>query len=168
MSNILAECFSNNEAVRTRARWLLRQRLDMRDNLYKLNARPYWWPLSPSEYIRVKNGLGLEWQRVVNVNRYSSYGFGVILASIAVLNKLNAPSTSPEKAFSAIDNMGLTGYMAGATAQRVSYFHPRGEEFRHWYNLKTQIRDEGVKANASGSVLNPALLVLGFSDKRAD
>jgi hypothetical protein len=33
-----------------------------------------------------------------------------------------------------------------------------GEELRRWHNLKTQIRDEGEKANESGGVLNPALL----------
>jgi len=29
---------------------------------------------------------------------------------------------------------------------------------RKWHNIKTQIGNEGEKANASGGVLNPALL----------
>jgi len=33
-------------------------------------------------------------------------------------------------------------------------------ELRQWHNLKTQIKDEGEKANASGGVLNPALLTI--------
>lgn len=157
--NILVRCFSRNESTRHIARWLLKGQL--RDMPYKLNARPSWWPLRSSEYIRVKNGLGLEWQRTVNINRYSDYGYAVILATIAVIKELDDTDRTPEQAFTAIDDLGLTGFMAGAAAQQVSYFHPRGEEFRTWYNLKTQIRDEGVKANASGSILNPALLVLG-------
>lgn len=37
----------------------------------------------------------------------------------------------------------------------------RGEELRRWHNLDTQIGNEGEKANASGGVLNPALLTTG-------
>lgn len=159
MDNALTRCFSRDESIRSIARWLLRGKL--RDMPYRLNARPSWWPLRSSEYIRIKNGLGLEWQRTVNINRYSSYGYGIILATIAVIKELNNINKTPGQAFAAIDDMGLTGFMAGATAQQVSFFHPRGEEFRTWYNLKTQVRDEGAKANASGGILNPALLVLG-------
>jgi hypothetical protein len=36
-----------------------------------------------------------------------------------------------------------------------------GEALRLWHNLKTQIRDEGEKANESGGVLNPACLSIG-------
>ena len=39
-----------------------------------------------------------------------------------------------------------------------------GEELRRWHNLDTQIGDEGERANASGGVLDPAML--GFGPRR--
>lgn len=53
---------------------------------------------------------------------------------------------------------GITGFMAGCVAQMVSHCHSRGEEFRRKWNLDNQIRNEGIKANEDGGVLNPALL----------
>ena len=53
---------------------------------------------------------------------------------------------------------GITGFMAGCVAQKISHCHSRGEEFRRKWNLHYQIRDEGEKANEKGTVLNPAIL----------
>jgi hypothetical protein len=39
------------------------------------------------------------------------------------------------------------------------------EELRRWHNLRTQIGDEGEKANEDGGVLNPALLRVGLGRK---
>lgn len=64
------------------------------------------------------------------------------------------------KADDAIKAGGLTGFMAGAVASMVSACHSRGEEFRRAWNLDTQIGAEGEAANASGGVLNPAVLVV--------
>jgi hypothetical protein len=56
---------------------------------------------------------------------------------------------------------GITGFMAGAVASMVSGCHSRGDEFRRKWNIDNQIRDEGEKANASGGVLNPAVMLIG-------
>ena len=50
--------------------------------------------------------------------------------------------------------------MYGCAVSALGLFWEHGEELRQWHNLKTQIKDEGEKANASGGVLNPALLTI--------
>lgn len=56
---------------------------------------------------------------------------------------------------------GITGFMYGCAVSILSKCWKHGEELRRWHNLKTQIRDEGEKANASGGILNPAMLSIG-------
>lgn len=66
---------------------------------------------------------------------------------------------------------GITGFMSGMVAVMISKCHSRGEEFRHKWNIDTQIRDEGERANEAGTVLNPALLTIDLPDteeRRAD
>ena len=57
--------------------------------------------------------------------------------------------------------IGITGFMYGCAVSILSKVWAHGEQLRQWHNLKTQIRDEGVRANASGGVLNPAVLNIG-------
>lgn len=59
------------------------------------------------------------------------------------------------------DTDGITGFMYGVAVSLLSSVWEHGEELRRWHNLKTQIKDEGEKANKSGGVLNPALLNIG-------
>ena len=66
----------------------------------------------------------------------------------------------PEEAARAFYGDGITGFMAGCVAQWIAHFHPRGEEFRVWWNRRYQLGSEGEAANESGGVLNPALLTL--------
>jgi hypothetical protein len=57
---------------------------------------------------------------------------------------------------------GITGFMAGAVASMVSQCHERGEEFRRQWNGETALKPEHAeKANASGGVINPAILHIG-------
>lgn len=56
------------------------------------------------------------------------------------------------------DIEGITGFMYGCAVSILAKVWQHGEELRKWHNLKTQLRDEGERANASGGVLNPALL----------
>jgi hypothetical protein len=56
---------------------------------------------------------------------------------------------------------GITAFMYGCAVGMLSKAWKRGEALRRWHNLKTQIKDEGEKANAEGGVLNPALLSIG-------
>lgn len=56
---------------------------------------------------------------------------------------------------------GITGFMYGMAVSILAKAWQHGEELRRWHNLDTQIRDEGERANAEGSVLNPALIRIG-------
>lgn len=66
-----------------------------------------------------------------------------------------------DRLVSEADVEGITGFMYGCAVNVLSHCWRHGEELRRWHNLKTQIRDEGERANESGGVLNPALLNLG-------
>lgn len=59
------------------------------------------------------------------------------------------------------DTEGITGFMYGCAVSGLAHFWVHGEELRRWHNLKTQIKDEGERANESGTVLNPAILSIG-------
>lgn len=52
--------------------------------------------------------------------------------------------------------LALYGYAVKILVQCWKY----GEELRRWYNLKYQMKDEGIKANRGGTVLNPAVFEL--------
>lgn len=56
------------------------------------------------------------------------------------------------------DTDGITGFMYGCAVQALAHFWEHGEALRLWHNLDAQIKDEGVRANESGGVLNPAIL----------
>jgi hypothetical protein len=56
---------------------------------------------------------------------------------------------------------GITGFMYGMAVSILSEAWIHGEPLRRWHNLKTQIGDEGVRANEKGTVLNPAILNIG-------
>lgn len=66
-----------------------------------------------------------------------------------------------DRLVSEADIEGITGFMYGCAVSALAKCWRHGEELRRWHNLKTQIRDEGVRANESGGVLNPALLNIG-------
>ena len=59
------------------------------------------------------------------------------------------------------DTEGVTGFMYGCAVSVLAKVWKHGEELRRWHNLKTQIRDEGERANETGGVLNPAVLMVG-------
>jgi hypothetical protein len=58
----------------------------------------------------------------------------------------------------AADDEGITGFMYGCAVGCLARAWVYGEALRRWHNKDTQIGTEGDKANASGGVLNPALL----------
>lgn len=117
------------------------------------------YELKDNEKITTKPELAHEWAEAVGKNQ-DGYGHGVVDATVLVCAGLDA-GEAPDVACKRCDSMGITGFMAGCMARWVSYFHPRGDEFRRWWNKDTQIGTEGDKANESGGVLNPAILNIG-------
>jgi len=59
------------------------------------------------------------------------------------------------------DTDGITGFMYGMAVGILASAWIYGERLRKWHNLKTQISNEGERANENGSVLNPAILNIG-------
>jgi hypothetical protein len=59
------------------------------------------------------------------------------------------------------DLEGITGFMYGCAVSQLAACWKYGDQLRRWHNIKTQIGNEGDKANKSGGVLNPALLSIG-------
>jgi len=107
--------------------------------------------------MKIKKGLKKEWDKSKARNR-DPYGNAVVIVTEKVGEALDK-GLSPEKAEKkGIKDSDITGFQAGCVAQWISRFHPRGEEFRKWWNLRHQIQNEGEEANKSGAVLNPAIL----------
>lgn len=104
------------------------------------------------------------WQKFKTINS-DAYGGAVVayserwarLMQVEIANGKNledvADATSQEA-----DIEGITGFMYGCAASTLSHCWKHGEQLRRWHNIKTQIGNEGEKANESGGVLNPALL----------
>ena len=78
------------------------------------------------------------------------------MSSESVTLPLIADSASYEA-----DTEGITGFMYGAAVSILSKCWVHGNTLRRWHNIKTQIGNEGEKANESGGVLNPAMLTIG-------
>ena len=101
----------------------------------------------------VKKELLEEWKEYVRKNTQNFYSAGVVEASVRVMKALSEGKT-PEEAEGEIDKR-ITGFMAGCVAQTVAYFHPRGEEFRQYWNRKYLPEEEAEK---SEGVVTPAIL----------
>lgn len=116
----------------------------------------------------VKEELWKEFEKHCKTNSLEFYGCGCVLTAHLVMSNLVGDEGStlktvplkPKDAWNrAMEQTPYhSGFSAGCTAQIVSQFCVKGEEFRKWWNLDNQIRDEGEKANEKGGVLNPALL----------
>jgi len=107
--------------------------------------------------MKIRKGEEVFWEKVKR-NNQDPYGKAVIDCVEKVGNFLDR-GLSPELAWDmGIHDSGITGFQAGGIVSILSQVHPRGEEFRKWWNIENQIKDEGEKANKKGSVLNPALL----------
>ena len=104
------------------------------------------------------------WEKTVAANK-DGYGGGVISfaerwARLMEGRMANGDTLEAcaEEASSLADNEGITGFMYGCAVSILSKVWIHGEQLRRWHNLKTQIGNEGEKANAGDGVLNPALL----------
>lgn len=109
------------------------------------------------------------WEKGYEVNKDEPYGKCVYdfagdwaeQMEKALESGLPLSLVARESAHIADEPHGVTGFMYGAAVSILSQCWERGEELRRWHNLDVQMNDEGEKANESGGVLNPALLVIG-------
>jgi len=94
-----------------------------------------------------------EWKNYVGKNTQDFYSAGVVDASIRVMKALSEKKT-PKEAEETVYDLGITGFQMGCVAQTVSYFHPRGEEFREYWNGQYLPKN---KAKKTKGVVNPAI-----------
>lgn len=108
------------------------------------------------------------WQKFKTVNS-DGYGGAVVtyserwarLMQVEMANGKNLKDVADATSHEA-DLEGITGFMYGCAVSTLSQCWKHGEQLRRWHNdVKTQLGNEGEKANESGGVLNPALLSIG-------
>lgn len=115
--------------------------------------------------MKIKLGMEREWAKFVAANSLDGYSKGIVDFATDWANLMEADGEEVDKvakpcSSKADEKYGITGFMYGAAVSTLCKFWERGEELRQWHNLDVQIRDEGVKANESGGVLNPAILIV--------
>jgi len=122
---------------------------------------------------KLVNAQGIEladeagWQKFKDVNS-DGYGGAVVTYSERWARLMQVEMASGKKledvadaASSEADLEGITGFMYGCAVSTLAACWKYGDQLRRWHNLKTQLGNEGEKANESGGVLNPALLSIG-------
>lgn len=108
------------------------------------------------------------WDEAIRVNGTSGYAGGILDYAYRWANLMEreieagkALADIAKDSSRAADTDGITGFMYGCAVGLLAQTWEHGEELRRWHNLDTQIGTEGERANATGGVLNPALLVVG-------
>lgn len=116
-----------------------------------------------AKYILMKEGLTLvkpetveEWLQFVDKNSNDGYSVFVVKATISMMKKLEE-GISFEEAEQQVYNkeLGLSGFMAGATANALSHFAKQGEEYRKYWN-----KQYGVEDTEEKGTVNPAVLTI--------
>ena len=116
-----------------------------------------------AKYTLMKEGLTLvkpetaeEWLQFADNNSNDGYSVFVVKATISMMKKFEE-GISFEDAEQQVYNeeLGLSGFMAGATANALSHFAKQGEEYRKHWNKQYGIED----AEEKGTV-NPAVLTI--------
>lgn len=101
-------------------------------------------------------GKEKEWIDFADKNTKDAYSACCVKAVMLIGAGLDK-GMSPEEADKEADELGLTGMQMSMITGAVGYYHPRGDEFRCWWNLKISDK-QGPEANLKGNVLNPAVL----------
>lgn len=122
--------------------------------------------LAPKQ-MTTREGMADEWAKTVARNG-DPYGAATIRYAETWARLMEARVASGDSvagcasATSRVANSeGISGAMYGYAVAILSRVWIRGEELRRWHNLDAQIKNEGERANESGGVLNPTLLVMG-------
>lgn len=100
----------------------------------------------------VKPETAEEWLRFADNISNNGYSVFIVKAFISMMKKLDAGISFKDAEQQVYcDELGLSGFMAGATANALSHFAKQGEEYRKHRNK--QYGDEESKVTA-----NPAIL----------
>jgi hypothetical protein len=116
------------------------------------------------EHMTLRDADG--WKRSCDANR-DGYGGAVMTYAERWARMMEARMAKGERIGDIADECshladeeGITGFQYGCAVGILAKVWIHGEALRLWHNLKTQVGDEGKRANESGGVLNPALLTI--------
>lgn len=120
------------------------------------------------KYQLMKEGLTLvkpetveEWLQFTDNNSNDGYSVFVVKATISMMKKFEEGiSFADAEQQVYCDELGLSGFMAGATANALSHFAKRGEEYRKYWNKQYGIDDLEEKGT-----VNPAVFTLKTKNK---
>ena len=98
-----------------------------------------------------------DWIEFTENNCTDGYSCCIVRATLSMMKKMEEEDFSCEAAEKQIFNeeLGLTGFQAGAAANCIAHFAKRGEEFRIYWN-----KQFGVDEEEKGTV-NPAVITIG-------
>lgn len=115
------------------------------------------------KYTLMREGLTLineetteDWLQFADANTNDGYSVFVVKAVISMMKKFEE-GISFEDAEKQVYNeeLGLSGYMAGATANALSHFAKNGEAYRIYWN-----KQYGVEVDEVKGTVNPAVLTI--------
>ncbi|MEK7076369.1 MAG: hypothetical protein AAB941_01785 [Patescibacteria group bacterium] len=122
---------------------------------------------------KLVNATGIEladeagWQKFKTVNS-GGYGGAIVTYSERWARLMQVEMTNGKKLEDVADATsqeadleGISGFMYGCAVSTLAACWKYCDQLRRWHNIKTQLGNEGEKANESGGVLNPALLSIG-------
>lgn len=115
------------------------------------------------KYTLMKDGLALvkpetaeEWLQFADNNTNDGYSVFVVKAVLSMMRKFEEGVSFEDAEKQVYDEeLGLSGFMVGATANALSHFAKKGEEYRlHWN------KQYGVENADEKGTVNPAILTL--------
>jgi len=109
--------------------------------------------MKEDEKMEVKKGMEKEYVKYVNKNQ-DGYGNAAVTAG-AKVGKALTEGKSLQESHDEMYGCDLTGFLSGCVAETIAHFHPRGEEFRTFWN-----KENGVTDDVKG-VVNPAIFAIG-------
>lgn len=107
------------------------------------------------------------WDKAVEVNKDDPYSNAVMVFAESwariMEGRMAAGAKLAECADEAshlADNDGITGFMYGAACSVLAQTWIHGEELRRWHNRQYMSEEKAAQADASGGVVNPAILTI--------
>ena len=131
------------------------EKSDIEAQKAKIEAQKAKYTLMNEGLTLVKPETAEEWLQFVDNNSNDGYSACVVKATISMMKKFEE-GVSFEDAEQQVYNeeLGLTGFMAGATANALSHFAKQGEEYRKHWNKQWGIEDSEEKGTVNPAVLN--------------
>ncbi len=160
LEHIAAETFGQDVAD-ARRQVRLREQREYEDMVTRTNmeAKSKGPGLREAGVALVRPEKKQAWRLLADLNTRDGYSCAIVPAVVAGMQALTDGKTvqEAEVACTATEE-GLSGNQMGYCAETISSFHPRGDEFCHYWNRKFLDEEKVKVADESGAVVNPAIL----------